>query len=575
MIDATTLAVLQGKLASVTDEMDVLLVRGAFSPIISEALDRASGVYHPETGEIIVQGETGLPIFAVTMQFAVLAVIDRCRELGVAPGDVFILNDTQRTGTHLHDVKLVKPIFHEGRLICFVANVAHWLDIGGAVPAGYNPKATDMIQEGLVIPPAKVYEAGTLNRSVFDLIIANTRLPEQNTADFFTMAGCLDAGGRRIGELIERYGADGFGEALDELVRRSEQQMRSHIREIPDGRYEASAHIDNDGVTDAPLTIRLAAVVEGDSMTLDFTGTSDACNGPFNIASPTTMAACFIALKHVFPDVPLNAGCFKPLEFVLPEASLVNSPRGKSQEFYLEAALNIAAALLNAMGQAVPHLASGGPFTTLPFALFGGRNPDTGKYQAGIVALLGGGYGGSSDADGLINGAISVGAARMPSLEVMEQRFPVRYHRYAIREDSAGAGEHPGGHGTEIDLEFTWPAGAASVTMDSLRHGPDGVGEGLPGRSAESELHVGNEVRPPTLGKEVGVPFEAGDRVVIRSPGGGGYGAPFDRDPGLVARDVARGYISGTTALDTYGVVLNDDGTPDIEGTALRRLSGR
>ena len=340
MIDATTLAVLQGKLGSVTDEMDVLLVRGAFSPIISEALDRASGVYHPETGEIIVQGETSLPIFAVTMQFAVLAVIERCLELGVEPGDVFILNDTQRTGTHLHDVKLVSPIFHDGRLICFLANVAHWLDIGGAVPAGYNPKATDMIQEGLVIPPAKVYEAGTLNRSLFDLIIANTRLPEQNTADFFTMAGCLDAGGRRIGELIERYGASEFSEALDELILRSEQQMRSHIREIPDGRYEASAHIDNDGLTDTPLTIRLAAIVEGDSMTLDFTGSSDACNGPFNIAAPTTMAACFIALKHVFPDVPLNAGCFKPLDFVLPEASLVNSPRGKSQEFYLEASLS-------------------------------------------------------------------------------------------------------------------------------------------------------------------------------------------------------------------------------------------
>ena len=574
-MDPITLAVTRGKLERLTDEMDMLLVQGAFSPIISEAHDRASGVYHAETGDIVAMGVSGLPNFAVTMQYAARAVLDKAKAEGMFPGDVFLINDPHATGTHLNDIKLLKPVFHGGSLACLLGNVAHWLDVGGSVAASYNPRATEIYQEGIIVPPVKIYEKGRLNEAALDIIVSNTRLPMENRGDFFTMFGCLQAGETRILELIDRYGFDTFRDAIEELAERSERQMRSYIAEMPDGRYAANALMDNDGIEDRTLEVALEIVVAGDSLTFDFTGTSAGCRGPFNASPPTTMAACFIALKHMYPDVPLNAGCFRPLSFVLPENTVVSAPPGAGQGFYLEASLSVAAACLIALGQAVPDRAVGQPFTTLPAVLTAGKHPSTGKFTAGLVVLEGGGYGGSQVSDGLINGAISVGAARMPSLEVMEQRYPVKYLHYGIRQDTGGAGARSGGPGTEIDMEFVGDDTRATVMLDSQKQGASGALGGEPGGVSSIEFRLsGNAVTPP-MGKEVGVPVARGDRVIIKSPGGGGLGNPLDRPPERVARDAVRGYISVEMARRAYGVALRDDMTLDVEGTELLRLERR
>ncbi|PZC45868.1 MAG: N-methylhydantoinase B [Chloroflexi bacterium] len=574
-MDAITLAVTRGKLERLTDEMDMLLVQGAFSPIISEAHDRASGVYDAETGDIVVMGTNGLPNFAVTMQYAAKAVLEKAEADGIHPGDVFLINDPHATGTHLNDIKLIKPVFHGDRLACLLGNVAHWLDVGGSVAASYNPRATEIFQEGIVIPPVKIYDKGQLNEVALEIIVTNTRLPMENRGDFFTMFGCLKAGEARILELIDRYSFDTFNEALKELTERSERQMRSYIAEMPDGKYLANALMDNDGIEDRTLEIALEVEVRGDALIFDFTGTSAACRGPFNAAPPTTMAACFIALKHMYPDVPLNAGCFRPLSFVLPERSIVSAPIGSGQGFYLEASLSVAAATLTALGQAVPERAVGQPFATLPAVLTAGKHPTTGKFTAGLVVLEGGGYGGSQVSDGLINGAISVGAARMPSLEVMEQRYPVKYLHYGIRQDSGGPGEHSGGPGTEIDMEFLGVDTKATVMLDSQKNGSRGAFGGESGGTSSVEFEISGKAFVPLMGKEVGLSVGEGDRITIKSPGGGGHGNPLDRSADLVARDAVRGYVSIDGARSHYGVVLREDLSLDVEATELLRLERR
>ena len=570
MTDPITLAVIRGRLERMTDEMDAILTRGAFSAVISEANDRANGIYEADNGDIVVQGETGLPLFAVTMQYAVKAVIEKGGTDGVRPGDVFTLNNPDIGGTHLHDVKLIKPIFCGEQIVLFLGNVAHWIDVGGS-PGGYNTKAVDLIQEGFIIPPVKIYDKGVLNEQLLETILANTRLASDNKGDFHVMLSALEAGEERVKELIARYGLETLKGAIKELNGRSERQMRSYIEQIPDGVYHATNHLDNDAVEDRPLAISLRVAVSGDSMIFDFSNSSPACKGPFNISPLTTKASCFIALKHLFPEIPLNSGCFKSLSFVLPENSVVSAPRGKAQDFYLDTSLKVTNVVLEALAQAIPERAVGLPFATLPSAIIAGKHPDTLRHYTGFVLLLGGGYGGSLQSDGLINGSIIVGAARTPSLEVMEQRFPILYREYSIRGGSGGAGWHAGACGTIGELEFTGDEGRATIMLESRKFPSAGVLGGASGQTGEMELSLSSSRYIPPLGKETGVPLSRGDRILIKSPGGGGYGNPFRREVDRIARDVARGYISKESALKTYGVVIRADLTVDDEATQRQR----
>jgi N-methylhydantoinase B len=570
VIDPITLAVIRGRLERITDEMDAILTRGAFSAVISEAYDRANGIYESATGEIVVQGETGLPLFAVTVQYAVKAVIAKGRQDGVFPGDVFMLNDPHIAGTHLHDVKLIKPVFYEDQIAVFLGNVAHWIDVGGS-PGGYNPKAGDLIQEGMIIPPVKIYEKGVLNRYLLDTILANSRLSFDNRGDFHVMLSALEAGEERMMGLIKKYGLNTLIEAISELNRRSEKQMRSYIAQIPDGVYSSTNHLDNDGIEDRPLKIALQLEVKGDSMFFDFSGSSPACKGPYNIAIPTTMASCFIAFKHLFPEIPLNSGCFKSLQFVLPENSVVNSPPDRAQDFYLDTALKVSNAVLEALAQAIPDKGVGLPFACLPGVFITGKDPITLKHYTALVLLLGGGYGGSLPSDGLINGSLIVGAARTPSLEVMEQRFPILYREYSIRDDSGGAGWRAGACGTVSEVEFLGEQGQATVMLESRNFPSAGVLDGHAGKVAELEIYISSDRYELALGKGSGIPIGRGDRIIMKSPGGGGYGNPLKREIDRVIQDLTRGFISKETARQMYGVVVREDGTVNLDETELLR----
>jgi N-methylhydantoinase B len=361
-LDAVTLAVLKGRLEQIADEMDATLYRSAFNPIIAEARDACHGLYHAETGATLVQGTKGLPIFVGAMSFAVQAVIRRVEAgAGLEPGDTFIFNDPYEGGTHLNDFRLVRPVFRQGELFCWLASVGHWLDIGGNVPGNYNPRATESHQEGVRFPPVKLIRAGVMQQDIVDILAANSRVPQSNWGDLNGQLNALDLGDRRLSELLDESGEDVVREAFGALADRAAALMAAEIAALPAGAYAFEDYLDNDGVVDEKLTIALDMTLRDGRMLLDFSRSSPACLGPINISHATTVAACYVALKHAFPDVPANAGVLRPIDFVIPDTSLLGVGPPRPVAGYTETILRLIGVIFGALGKAVPDRATAAP----------------------------------------------------------------------------------------------------------------------------------------------------------------------------------------------------------------------
>src|SRR5215212_4342296 len=280
-LDPVTLAVLNGRLVQIADEMDATLFRSAFNPIIAEAHDACHGLYHAETGATLVQGISGLPIFVGAMAFAVKAVIDKvARDGGLEPGDTYLFNDPYDGGTHLNDFRLVRPLMRNGKVFVWLASVGHWLDVGGHVPGNFNAKATESFQEGFRIPPVKLIRGGVLQQDVIDILAANSRVPLSNWGDLNGQLNALDLGERRMNALLDEHGEETIAAATAQLSARAEALMRSNIAALPDGTYSYDDFLDNDGVTYQPLRISLYLTIAGDRLVLDFSRSAPPCDGP-------------------------------------------------------------------------------------------------------------------------------------------------------------------------------------------------------------------------------------------------------------------------------------------------------
>jgi N-methylhydantoinase B len=572
-IDPVTLAVLKGRLEQIADEMDATLYRSAFNPIIAEARDACHGLYHAETGATLVQGTTGLPIFVGAMAFAVKAVIDKVkREGGLEEGDIFLFNDPYEGGTHLNDFRLVQPIFRNEKLFCWLASVGHWLDIGGNVPGGFNARATESFQEGVRIPPIKLASKSVINQDILAILAANSRVPQSNYGDLNGQLNALDLGTKRLNELLDTYGDVIVLDALDAFTQRAETLMRETIAELPDGIYAFEDRLDNDGVVDEPLTIALDLTIKGDRMKLDFSRSSAPCAGPLNIARSTAVACCYVALKHVFTDVPANAGCLAPIEFIIPDTTLLGVSPPKPVGGYTETILRVIGVVFGALGQAMPERATAAPFGTINALSIAGHRSDGSRYV--MFSFFGGGLGGNPETDGLNHGNNPISMATIPPAEILEASYPVMFTQWALRPDSAGAGLHRGGLGAIYEIESLAPTGADVFLLGERgRFAPFGVNGGQP--AALNQFHWQTdegEKTPPMASKITDVKIKQGQRVRLETPGGGGWGFPLTRDPERVARDVRLGYISAAAASTAYGVIVSADGTLDEVAThALRK----
>lgn len=568
-IDPITLAVLQSGLNQVCNEMDLAFVRAAFSPVISEALDRSDGIYHRggqvggldiRGGELIAQGELGLPVFVGTMQFSVEAVIDRVKALKLAlhEGDVFIVNDPYLGGTHLMDVKFVKPFFYQGKLWCWLANTGHWPDTGGMVPGGFSANATEVEQEGLRLPPVKLYKQGVLDDEILAIILSNIRVADQRIGDIKAQAAALATGEKRLTALLDRYGADTVDEAIAELKRRAAAQMRAKIASIPDGVYEGEAFVDSDGVVNQPLRIAMKITKSGGpadaKLAFDMSGSSAPCRGPMNSVIATTKSSIYLAVKHVFPDVPINAGTFAPLEITDPHDTFLYAryPRPVSG-CAAEVSQRIAEAVFSALAKAIPGELFAAPAGTSGNLGVGGTDPANGQSYV-MYVISGGGYGGNAHGDGISNGCSTIGISKTTPIEIMEQRYPVLFEEFSLHEGSGGAGEHRGGFGVNYKIRIRRGEAVASMVMDHGRTGPQGaLGGADGGLNRVRILREGKAYVPPHLSKDQSIALASGDVIEVSTPGGGGYGAPGARSKTEIERDIMRGYYTREEAARLFG----------------------
>ncbi|WP_135506586.1 hydantoinase B/oxoprolinase family protein [Roseovarius aestuariivivens] len=575
-LDPITLSVIQAGLQQVCDEMDLAFSRAAFSPVIAEANDRSDGIYAAADGALIAQGAGGLPVFVGTMQESTRILIDRIARGLTAPpepGDIYIVNDPYLGGTHLMDVRFARPFYRAGTLYCWLSNTGHWPDTGGAVPGGFSASATAVEQEGLRLPPVKLFKRGEMDAEIYAIICSNIRVADQRIGDVRAQAAALDLGADRLNALMDRYGDATVTAAIAELRARAATQMRQHIRAIPEGDHSAVAWIDSDGVVNEPLAIRLTVRRTGDDLCFDFTGSAPPCLGPMNSVRATTLSSVYLAMRHIFPDVPISAGAFEPLEVTGIEGTFLDAqyPRPVSG-CAAEVSQRIAEAVFAALVPALPDRVTAAPAGTSGNFALGGHDPARGRDYV-MYQLSGGGYGGWAGGDGLSNGCSTIGISKAPPVEIMEQAFPVLYHRYALREGSAGAGEHRGGFGLDYEIEIRRGQAKASFVMDHGRFGPQGALDGEDGAPGEVTVwQSGQPMTPEHLSKAQDIPLGPGDRVRVKTPGGGGYGPAFARDPARVAEDVRLGRFSARQARDLFGVVLRDGPGAEVDLAATVAL---
>ncbi len=560
-LDPVTLAVLAGRMEQIADEMDATLFRSAFNPIIAEAHDASHGLYHAESGDTLVQGKNGLPIFVGVMAFAVKAVIDKvAKDGGLSDGDIFIFNDAHLGGTHLSDMRLVRPYFHDGKLFCYLASVGHWHDVGGAVPGNYNPEATDAFQEAFVLPPVKLATAGRINQDIIDILLRNTRLPQSAMGDLNGQLGALDLGVRRMDELLGDYGAGTVTHALAALGDRAEKLMRSELEDLPDGRWEAVDYLDNDGIVDEPLAIRVALELRSDKMVLDFEGTAPRCAGPVNIALPTAIATAYVAIKHVFPALPANSGVMRPIEVRIPKGSMLAAEFPAAVGGYTETILRMIDVIFSAFAQAAPERVPANAYGTINALSIAGRRSD-GKPWV-MFSFYGGGHGGSVESNGLNHGNAPISTATIPPLEILEAAYPVMFRQWALRPNSAGAGKHRGGYGAIYEIEVLEEGGAEVFLFGERgKHAPQGVAGG---ETAAVNMFTyeqdGTWLQPPMVSKMRGIRLEQGEGVRLETPGGGGYGAPAARTAASTAQDVRQELLDPEEAERLYGTAWKEVG---------------
>lgn len=552
-MDPVTLAVLRGRLEQVADEMDATLYRSAFNPIIAEAHDACHGLYDADSGDTLVQGKSGLPVFVGAMAFAVRAAKRAAAERGgIIDGDTWLFNDPYEGGTHANDFKLVRPFFRHGKLYCFLASAAHWHDVGGNVPGNYNPAATECWQEAVQIPPVRIVRAGVFDDDVLAILKANTRLPDSLWGDLNGQLAALDLGMRRLNDVLDQYGDAVVQQAMGELRARAVRLMKSHIAALPDGCYRFSDMLDNDGVKDEALTIALDMTVQGERLTLDFSRSSPQCAGPVNISRATAIAACYVALKHLFPDVPANAGVLDAVDFVLPDGLVISAARPRPVGGYTETILRMIDVIFSATALADPKRAMAQAYGTInALSIAGHRTDEARKGQRWVMfSFFGGGHGGHSDGDGMSHGNAPISTATIPPLEILEAAYPVRFTQWALRPDSGGDGQHRGGLGAIYEIELLEHDAEVFIFGERGKAAPQGISGGGAGALNVFSYENNSEWKqPPMRSKMIGIRLKHGERVRLETPGGGGYGAPGARAASARGKDLALGYVTAPAPL--------------------------
>ncbi len=568
--DPILLEVLRNRLDAIADEMEITLLKSAYSPIVKEGLDASSALFDVE-GQTVAQG-TGIPIHLGSLVFAVKRIIEVFPPETMREGDAFLLNDPYDGGTHLPDWVVVVPVVWAGRTVALATTMCHHQDVGGKTPGSIPTDATEIYQEGLIIPPCRLMRDGEPDPTVLAFIRRNVRIPEVVVGDLMAQIAAGRLGAARMQELVGKHGLATVLAAIAELFTRAEVLTRRQIAAIPDGTYRFADILDNDGIElDRRIEIRVAVTVRGSDLTFDFTGTSPQVRGPFNSVPSSTLSAVYYTVRAVTdPHIPNNAGCFRPISVVLPPGSLVN-PRPPAPVSGRTATVKrIADTLLGAFVQALPERIPAANSGTLLVMAIGGTRPETGRPFV-AAELAAGGMGARPRKDGLDAIETDVTNCMNIPVEALEMNFPVRIPYCRTRRDSGGAGRQRGGLG----LEKAFQALATDLTVshrgERFYSVPWGLFGGLPAAGGEAVIARADGGRDAIPGKQI-VTLRPGDTLHVRLAGGAGYGDPLDRDDARVLEDVLDGKVSTEAAARDYGVVVDASGREvDALGTKARR----
>ena len=559
-IDSVTLSIFNNALINACREMGTAMMRTSYSPIFNEGLDFSCMIFNTRA-EMIGQAEF-CPTMLGSAQYAVKWTVEELGLDSFEPGDVVIHNDPYRGQCHMPEHMVLKPVFFEDKLQCFVANIAHIGEIGGMAPGSFAADATEIYQEGLRLPPVKIMSRGEYVKDIWRIVLANHRTPKTSWGDLHAMIGSLNIAETRMLELLERHGAEFVEKAADQLLDYSERWMRAEIRDIPDGTYKFEDCMEDDGVTDQPVWMRLKLVIQDDEVIADWRDSDPQSLGPVNATFVVTAAATYSALLHVTSkDIPLNSGCYRPVRLVTKPGTVVNVRHpGPCVGGNTETHPHLQNVVMAALSQAIPERAIAAEAGTACNFLFGGVHPDTGEYYTNYH-FDGGGWGATASHDGNAVSCPVNGNCRNTPAEVLESKYPFLTLEYSMRPDSGGAGRFRGGLGGTRVLRVTGPEITVSALLDRTRTHPWGLlggGEGASGglfvkKKGDTQFRTFSEVYGTvSASKFTRIKLKEGDEVKIQSPGGGGYGPPADRPPEAIEEDIRQGFVSPEAARQLY-----------------------
>lgn len=557
-LDPTTFAILRSSFINIANEMGLTLGKVAYSPVITEGRDFAGAIYDAN-GHLVACGEHDLTGLLGTMEPTIQFIFDWLGKENLREGDVVFVNSPHEAGSHLNDIRGVKPVFWQGELIAYVADVGHWTDIGGPVPGSINPLARDSFGEGLRVTPIKVVEGNQMRDDVIKMILGNLRLPYETNGDIYAQIKALDAGEARLHELLGRYRAEAITTAFVEMKAHAAGIFQSHLRQIPDGVTEFTDYIDIDPLDLAvgPVRIHLTLTKAGDRLTFDFSDSAPAPKGGVGAPRPLTCSGVYVPVLNLFPDIPFNHGFIELCEVITKPGTAVHvefpTPVSGAAAGGFE---KVIACTLGAMGKLLPNKQVGSTYNLINITL-GGIDPRMNKPYV-MYMWNEGGFGGGPNMDGgdAPTMAMFATGSRNQPVEVHERFFPVTYTELTLSQDSAGDGRWRGCPGIRHSYRLQYGDGVVGVFGDRGTHAPWGVEGGKAASPQTVYINRGQE-NERALGMFVSdVPVSAGEVVEVWSAGGGGYGDPLDREPERVLADVQSGIISPERAKEVYGVVV-------------------
>ena len=542
-----TVEVVRNAIVAYADEMANALSKAAYNMMIYEVRDYCCGLIDT-SARMISQNRGGLPIFLADLGVAVEDGIARYGLDGFAPGDVVVMNQGEVCGQHLNNVVVYSPCFHNGEIVGFAANRAHWVDIGG-MRQGFGSFATSEIYaEGLQMRSLKIYQAGKRTETLWQIIRDNIRFPDASLGDLRAQIASCQLGARRYGELLARYGRETVEACIARIWDQAEMAARRVVEQIPDGSYTAESFLDNDGRSlDKPVRVKVTVRVAGSQLAVDFSEMNPQLPSPMNSGKSGGIAAARVAFKALTsPDLDVNEGCFRPLNVVLPDGTMLSAKPPAALGLWSIALPTVIDTILKALAPAIPHLIPAAHKGDMGGCSFFGFRKDGSRFL--LMNIFGGGWGGRPNEDGE-SASVSVcqGDVRNTPVELQEIKYPVLIEKHALRRDSGGAGQFRGGLGLEITYRLLQSC-KANINCDRTVDPPWGLHGGQPAATNMAIVHraaAGSEI---TVLKATDIEIAAGDAVTFLTAGGGGYGDPAKRSRDAIARDIAEGLVSPQAA---------------------------